>query len=62
MAINRGGPGVTRRRVVILYRKGMTAPRIAHKLRISRAAVYAHLANARASGELTEATDREGAA
>jgi biotin operon repressor len=39
---------------LILTQKGMSAPRIAQKLKISRAAVYYHLANLRENGDLKE--------
>lgn len=52
MAINRGGPGVTRRRVLVLHQKGLPARRIASKLKVSPAAVYQHLAILRESGAL----------
>jgi predicted ArsR family transcriptional regulator len=55
MAINRGGPGATRKRVLILYRdRKMSATEIARKLRVSDANVYFHLKQLREEGKLPE--------
>jgi predicted ArsR family transcriptional regulator len=54
VGINRSGPGVTQRRVLVLTRKGLTPTQIARKLRVSPPAVFYHLRVLRAAGALSE--------